>query len=73
MIDVVLLGRIDAALTRDGECTGKIALGDAQAGRVLQLAGGVLETEAEQLAALRRDVLDEPLVVQVAEFGRLHH
>src|SRR3954466_2965565 len=68
-----LLGRIDAALARDGQCTGEIALGDPQARGVLQLAGGVLEPQAEQLAALGRDVLDEPLVVQVAEFGRLHH
>src|SRR3954468_7492180 len=70
---IVLLGRIDAALARDGQGTGKIALGDPQAGGVLQLAGGVVGAQAEQLAALRRDVLDEPLVVEVAEFGRLHH
>src|SRR3954468_9220190 len=70
---IVLRSRIDAALARDGQGTGEVALGAAQPGRVLQLARGVLETQAEQLAALGRDVLAQPVVVEVAEFGRLHH
>src|SRR6185312_16003930 len=39
---IVLLCRIDAALARDGEGTGEVALGAAEPGRVLELAGGVL-------------------------------
>src|SRR3954451_9962370 len=70
---IVLRSRVDAALARDGQGTGEVALGAPQAGRVLELARGVLETQAEQLAALGRDVLAQPVVVEVAEFGRLHH
>ena len=45
----------------------------AHAGRVLELAGGVLEAEAEQVATLGRDVLAQVPVVEVAKVGRLHH
>src|SRR4051812_35999461 len=70
---IVLRSRVDAALARDGQGTGEVALGAGQPGRVLELARGVLETQAEQLAALGRDVLAQTVVVEVAELGRLHH
>src|SRR3954447_3244153 len=70
---IVLRSRIDAALARDGQGTGEVALGGAHPGRVLELAGGVLETQAEQLTTLGRDVLAQARVVEVTEFGRLHH
>ena len=42
--------RVDAALARDGQGAREVALGVAQAGGVLQLAGGVLEAQPEELA-----------------------
>src|SRR4029077_11121862 len=68
-----LLVGVDAALTRDGEGTGEAVLGGAQRGRVLQLSRGVLETQAEQLAPLRGDVLAQAPVVEVAQLLGPHH
>ena len=69
----VVCGRVDAALARDGQGASEVALGGAQAGGVLQLAGGVLEAQAEQVAPRGRDVLAQPVVVEVSQLGRLHH
>src|SRR5439155_889803 len=49
-----------------------LALGGAQACRVLELAGRVLEAQAERLAALGADVLDELGVGEVAQILGLH-
>src|SRR5262249_30558473 len=67
------LARVDAALARDGQRSGQATLGGAQRGRVLQLARGVLEAQAEQLAPLRDDVLAQPAVVEIPQLGRAHH
>jgi hypothetical protein len=55
---------IDAALAQHGQGTRHVALRLAQTGAVLQLAGGVLEAQPEQLAARGSQLLDEAGVVQ---------
>ena len=49
---------LHSALAGDRQRPGEVALGGAHAGRVLELARGVREAQAEQLAALRADVLE---------------
>ena len=66
------VGNLDVALARDGECAGQIALGGPDAGGVLELAGRVLEAQAEDLLAGRREVLEELLLGQVAEVLGVH-
>src|SRR5207249_936376 len=63
---------VDAALAGDGQGAGQAALGAAQARRVLELAGRVLKAQAERVAALRADVLDELVVGHVAQLLGLH-
>ncbi len=46
-----MLVNVDAALTRDGQRASELALGGAHPGGVLQLAGGVLEAQPEDLLA----------------------
>src|SRR5204863_4827166 len=69
----IALCLVDAALARDGQRPREVALGVAQAGGVLELAGAVLQAQAEQLAPLGRDVLAQAAIVEVAQIRRLHH
>src|SRR5947209_4357599 len=63
---------VDAAVAGDGQGAGQPALGGAEPGRVLELAGRVLEAQAEGVAPLRADVVDELLVGEVAQLLGLH-
>src|SRR6185295_3013703 len=63
---------VEAALAGHRQGASEVALGGADAGRVLELAGGQLEAEAEDLAPLGADVLDELVVLQVAQFPAGH-
>src|SRR5690242_20683520 len=64
--------RVDAALGRHGERPGEVALGGPEARGVLQLAGGVLHAQAEDVAPSRRDVLAQRVVVQFCQFAGRH-
>src|SRR4051812_27613280 len=57
---------------RDGQGASEVALAGLQAGGVLQLAGRVLEPEAEEVTSDRLDVLDELGVVEVADLLGVH-
>src|SRR3954454_14158792 len=50
-------GRVEATLAGHGQRPRELALGVPQAGGVLELSGGVLEAQAEQVAPRCRDVL----------------
>src|SRR5919197_652707 len=63
---------VEAALAGDRQRASEVALGGADAGRVLELAGRQLEAEAEDLAPLGPDVLDELVVLQVAQLTGGH-
>jgi hypothetical protein len=56
---VLLLGSlgIDLALVRDGQGPRDLALGALETGGVVQLAGGVLKAQTEQLASSGPDLL----------------
>src|SRR5439155_19629721 len=70
---VLRLGGIDAALMREGQRAGEVALAGTQPGGVLQLAGRVLEAQPEQVLANRLDLLQELVVLEVAHLLGLHH
>src|SRR5205085_1429149 len=63
---------VDPALARDREPTGQVGLGLPQPRRVLELAGGVLETEVEELLPRAGDEVHELRIVEVVHFNRLH-
>src|SRR3954454_21989559 len=63
---------VEAALAGDRQRACEIALGGAHAGRVLELTRRQLEAQAEGLAPLGADVLDELVVVEVAQLPRRH-
>src|SRR4051812_8151670 len=65
-------GRVQPALAGDGQRPREVALGAAQAGGVLELARRMLEAQAEQVAARRRDALEQRLVVEVSELAGGH-
>src|SRR3954465_3752279 len=58
---------VEAALARDRQGTGEVALRGAAAGGVVELAGSQREAQAEGLAPLGADVLDELVVLQLAQ------
>src|SRR3954454_10511493 len=64
---IVGLVRVQAALARERQGAGHVTLGVTQRRGVLQLAGGVLEAKAEQLAPSVGQVVEEPAVVEVPE------
>src|SRR4051812_37974934 len=57
---------------RDGQGASEVALAGLQAGGVLQLAGRVLEPEAEEVTSDRLDVLDELGVVEITDLLGVH-
>src|SRR3954471_23164888 len=63
---------VEAALAGDRQSAREVALGGADAGRVLELARRQLEAQAEDLAPLGADVLDELVGVEVAQLAAGH-
>src|ERR1700739_2765409 len=63
---------LNPALARNRQGPGDLPLRGAQAGRVVQLAGGVLKEQADQVAPGRLEVLDELRLGQVTQLDRLH-
>src|SRR3712207_488698 len=63
---------VDAARPRHGERTREVTLRAPERGRVLELAGGVLEAQVEPLLARVAGRLDELVVGQAVCLGGLH-
>src|SRR5205823_8851163 len=68
-----LVLEVEAALAGDREGARQVALGGAHRRRVLQLAGGVLEAQPEQLLAGGADVLHQDIVGHVVDFLAAGH
>src|SRR5919201_2749406 len=64
---------VEAALAGDRQRSREVALGGAHTGRVLELACGELEAQAEEVAARGPDLLDELVVLEVAQLLGGHH
>src|SRR4051812_9445216 len=67
-----VLVEVEAALAGDRHGASEVALDGAEAGDVLQLAGGVLHAQAEEVTTRGRDVLFQLVVCEVAEVLGLH-
>src|SRR3954447_3276649 len=67
-----LMVDVDAALARHGQAAREVALGLAHPRGVLQLPGGVLEAQVEDLLAGVAHELDEQVVGHVVHLLRLH-
>ena len=63
---------VDSALLGDGQQPRDVALRAAQPRGVLELAGGVLEAQAELLVARLLEALHELVVLEVVHLGGLH-
>src|SRR3954471_6132894 len=63
---------VDSTQARHGERAGEVPLRSAKRGGVLELTGGVLEAQVEQLLTRVRHRLDELVVGQVVRLAGLH-
>jgi hypothetical protein len=59
---------VDLTLSGDRQNPRDVALGLTEAGGVVQLAGGVLEAQPEQLTACRGDLLGQLHLAEVLQF-----